>query len=117
MAYGHLSLPSNTFSSRPALAAAGVHRNRQGGIQGGSDKRKGAESIVLSGGYEDDEDHGDFILYTGHGGRDDATGTQIAHQDFTRLNKSLLTNVTSRQPVRVVRKLSATTFRYDGFTA
>jgi len=55
----------------------------------------GAESIVLSGGYEDDEDHGSFILYTGHGGRDGSTGMQIANQEFTRLNKTLLANVTS----------------------
>jgi len=30
----------------------------------------GAQSVVLSGGYEDDVDHGDWFLYTGSGGRD-----------------------------------------------
>jgi putative restriction endonuclease len=34
-------------------------------------------SIVLSGGYVDDEDLGDMIIYTGEGGRDAATGRQI----------------------------------------
>jgi putative restriction endonuclease len=32
---------------------------------------------VLSGGYVDDNDEGDVIIYTGQGGRDPATGRQI----------------------------------------
>ena len=56
------------FENRAALAKAGVHRHRQAGISGSASK--GADSIVLSGGYEDDEDHGDVIVYTGYGGRD-----------------------------------------------
>jgi putative restriction endonuclease len=113
MTYGHIAVVGDTYPDRIALAASGLHRNRQGGIQGGTDTGVGAESIVLSGGYEDDEDHGSFILYTGHGGRDGSTGMQIADQEFTRLNKTLLANVTSGQPVRVMRKV-ATGFRYDG---
>jgi putative restriction endonuclease len=42
---------------------------------------QGAESIVLSGRYEDDEDLGSTILYTGHGGRNSRTDEQIDHQD------------------------------------
>ena len=34
------------------------------------DKQKGAYSIVLSGGYVDDEDHGEVFWYTGEGGGD-----------------------------------------------
>jgi putative restriction endonuclease len=90
MTYGHIAIVGDTYPDRIALAASGLHRNRQGGIQGGTDTGVGAESIVLSGGYEDDEDHGSFILYTGHGGRDGSTGMQIADQEFTRLNKTLL---------------------------
>lgn len=30
----------------------------------------GAQSVVLSGGYEDDVDNGEWFLYTGSGGRD-----------------------------------------------
>ncbi len=37
------------------------------GISGS--ESEGADSIVLSGGYEDDEDLGDEIVYAGHGGR------------------------------------------------
>jgi SAD/SRA domain len=54
------------FENRVELADAGVHRHRQAGISGSSSQ--GADSIVLSGGYEDDEDHGDTIVYTGYGG-------------------------------------------------
>lgn len=31
---------------------------------------KGGEEMVLSGGYKDDEDQEDVIIYTGKGGRD-----------------------------------------------
>lgn len=65
------------FANRTALAAASVHRPLQGGISGGRD---GADSIVVSGGYVDDEDYGDEIIYTGQGGRDENTGRQIADQ-------------------------------------
>jgi SAD/SRA domain-containing protein/HNH endonuclease len=40
---------------------------------------EGADSIVLSGGYEDDEDLGEEIVYAGHGGRDWGGGRQVAH--------------------------------------
>ena len=66
------------FASRQELAAAGVHRPLQAGISGGA--REGADSIVLSGGYEDDQDFGDVIIYTGHGGRDQVTSQQVTDQ-------------------------------------
>lgn len=43
------------FESRSALSAAGVHRPRIAGISG--TESEGADSIVLSGGYEDDDYH------------------------------------------------------------
>jgi len=58
----------------------------QAGIVGGTGS--GAESIVLSGGYTDDEDHGDEIIYTGDGGRDPRTGRQI-RLALKRLEKEL----------------------------
>ncbi|WVZ03543.1 hypothetical protein V8G54_024349 [Vigna mungo] len=46
----------------------GAHFVPVGGIAGQSDR--GAQSVVLSGGYVDDEDHGEWFLYTGSGGKD-----------------------------------------------
>ena len=34
---------------------------------------EGADSIVVNGGCEDDDDHGDEFIYTGAGGNDPAT--------------------------------------------
>ena len=45
-----------------------MHKPLIAGISGGA--REGADSIVVSGGYEDDEDYGGVIVYTGHGGQD-----------------------------------------------
>lgn len=89
------------FPDRPALTDAGVHRPPQGGISGG--EQEGADSIVVSGGYEDEEDYGDVIIYTGHGGRDPATGKQIADQELTRGNLALAHSCVEGLPVRVIR--------------
>ena len=56
------------FASRAELAASGIHRPTQAGISGSS--TGGADSIVVSGGYEDDEDHGDYLIYGGQAGFD-----------------------------------------------
>ena len=89
------------FESRSALHEAGVHRPVRAGIAGGA--AVGAESIVLSGGYVDDKDYGDELIYTGHGGRDDQSGRQVADQSFTRQNQALVTSCLQGLPVRVVR--------------
>ena len=70
--YGHVeNVPIGaTFPDRLALAKVGVHRATQAGITGGGD---GTESIVLNAGYADDVDHGDEVIYTGHGGRNPNT--------------------------------------------
>eukprot|EP00803_Ostreobium_quekettii_P001025 evm.model.scf_226EXC.6 EVM.evm.TU.scf_226EXC.6 scf_226EXC:43512-46011(-) len=46
----------------------GAHLPHVAGIAGQSSV--GAQSVVLSGGYEDDRDEGEWFLYTGSGGRD-----------------------------------------------
>jgi len=55
--------PGTTYVDRRALRAAGIHRPPQAGIGGSG--TTGAESIVLNGGYEDDEDFWEYIVYTG----------------------------------------------------
>jgi len=54
--------PGTTYVDRRALADAGVHRPLEHGISGA--QKEGADSIVVSGGYEDDEDYGSLIVYT-----------------------------------------------------
>lgn len=90
------------FVDRNELHALNVHRPPQGGISGTG--REGADSIVVSGGYVDDEDHGDYIIYTGHGGNDPNTKRQIADQSTTAPgNAGLITSRILGLPVRVVR--------------
>jgi predicted restriction endonuclease len=106
------------FPTRAALTAAGVHRATQAGIVGTG--ARGAESIVVSGGYEDDQDDGDVIIYTGHGGRDG--GRQVSDQSFDSPgNAALLTSSLTGAPVRVSRgahrgsvHAPPSGYRYDG---
>jgi putative restriction endonuclease len=56
--------PGRLFASRRELFDAGVHRTLQAGIVGAG--ATGAESIVPSGGYADDERCGEVVIYTGH---------------------------------------------------
>jgi putative restriction endonuclease len=107
------------YPDRKTLSAAGVHRATQAGITGPA--KQGAESIVLSGGYVDDVDDGDEIIYTGHGGRDQNTGRQVSDQEFTDQNQALVTSCLNGLPVRVVRGAQhrsphspLTGYRYDG---
>ncbi|MBG0826390.1 caspase family protein [Planomonospora sp. ID67723] len=91
------------FDNRRALHDAGVHRPLQAGICGTAD-RGGAESIVVSGGYKDDEDYGDVIIYTGHGGRDPNTGEQTKDQSADDPgNAALIKSIMTGLPVRVIR--------------
>ncbi len=119
--FGHILDISEgtTFIDRAELSAAGVHRPLQAGISGSASE--GADSIVLSGGYEDDEDAGDMIVYTGHGGRDPETRQQVSDQLLTRGNQALAYSCIHGLPVRVIRGASHTSryapsmgYRYDG---
>ena len=91
--------PGTAFKNREALHDAGVHRQLQGGITGLP--AYGAESIVLSGGYEDDEDHGDWIVYTGQGGQ--LNGRHVEDQRLVAGNAALVTSMVNGLPVRVIR--------------
>jgi putative restriction endonuclease len=108
-----------SFGSRWLAHEAGVHRPPQGGICG--TKATGAESIVVSGGYKDDEDYGDVIVYTGHGGQD-GSGRQVSDQSHDDSgNAALVTSHLRGLPVRVIRGkyrgspfAPASGYRYDG---
>jgi putative restriction endonuclease len=118
--FGHISNApvGSTFSSRKALSVSGIHRPLMAGIWGGKD---GAESVVVSGGYEDDKDEGDVVTYTGQGGNDPDTGRQVKDQEWTLGNAGLARNAIEGWPVRVIRGAhSGSPFapssglRYDG---
>ena len=101
--FGEISgvIEGDTFQSRKELSKAGVHRPLQGGIDGNS--IQGTSSIVLSGGYLDDEDHGNEIIYTGHGGND-SNGRRIKDQSwYSYGNRGLLISELHGHPVRVTR--------------
>jgi hypothetical protein len=79
-----------TFQNRKALCEARVHNMTMHGIS------TDGLSIVLSGGYVDDVDDGDEVIYTGEGGRDSKSGRQIADQQLIRGNCGLNVNIRLR---------------------
>lgn len=107
------------YATRRLAHEAGVHRPLQAGICG--TKKTGAESIVVSGGYKDDEDYGSVIVYTGHGGQD-SSGNQVSNQTLDDSgNAALVTSYLEGLPVRVLRGWQsdspyapASGYRYDG---
>ena len=110
---------ASRYGTRREAHEAGVHRPLQAGISGAA--ADGADSIVASGGYEDDQDLGDTIVYTGHGGQDANTGARVADQVLERGNAALALNHARRLPVRVIRGVNAdptfspgSGYRYDG---
>jgi putative restriction endonuclease len=78
----------------------------------------------VSGGHEDDEDHGDEIVYTGHGGKDQKAGKQVHDQKLTVGNLALARSHLEGLPVRVIRGAELDSpyappqgYRYDGLYA
>lgn len=118
--YGHVDgvAIGDVFLNRKKLGEARVHGPLQAGIWGGQD---GSESIVLNGGYVDDEDRGPEVIYTGEGGNDPITNQQVADQELSRGNLGLVVACNQGFPVRVTRGPKCDSpyackdgFRYDG---
>ncbi|VDB86462.1 unnamed protein product [Peniophora sp. CBMAI 1063] len=117
------------WQTREDCSVAAIHAPWVAGIAGGP---KGAYSLALSGGYEDDVDLGEGFTYTGAGGRDLKgtkknpknlrTAPQSCDQTFeNNNNKSLRISSETKKPVRVIRgyKLHSEYapvegYRYDG---
>ena len=89
------------YENRRELHDANVHRGLMRGIGARG------ESIVLSGGYADDKDYGDEIIYTGEGGRDSSTGLQVSDQTLTGGNLALYNHYREGNPIRVSRGSNA----------
>jgi len=104
-----------TFLKRIDLSAAGIHPPPMSGIFGSPV----AQSIVISGGYEDDVDNGDEIIYTGSGGQEN--GRQVANQELKLGNSWLCKAFEKKASVRVTRGYNLFSqyapregYRYDG---
>jgi putative restriction endonuclease len=94
-----------TYNSRRDAMDSHVHTQWGRGIDARIDE-PGAGAICPSGGYVDDIDHGDWILYTGQGGRDAETGRQIEDQSLNdRDNAALVYSSQQDLPVRVLREM------------
>jgi putative restriction endonuclease len=108
-------VPGTFFRNRQELHDKNLHKGLMRGIA------PHGSSIVLSGGYVDDDDMGDVIVYTGEGGRDPNTGRQIADQQLVLGNKALAENHLHGTPIRVHRGKAhipnmprGFLYRYDG---
>ncbi|AEE82662.1 ORTHRUS-like protein [Arabidopsis thaliana] len=90
-------LVGESWENRVECRQWGVHLPHVSCIAGQEDY--GAQSVVISGGYKDDEDHGEWFLYTGRRGRHFAN----EDQEFEDLNEALRVSCEMGYPVRVVR--------------
>ena len=117
------------FYGRAEICAVGLHGHWLSGIAYIGAKEAPsyghpipmATSIIVSGGYEDDEDDGDTLVYTGQGGNDLlGNQRQTADQKWERGNQALAGSCQLGLPVRVVRAnpdkeaMYGKVFIYDG---
>lgn len=107
------------YPDRVSLYVEGVHGVTEAGIHGAAGV--GAYSVVVAGRYDDDEDFGDTILYTGAGGHSRDSSLQTKDQDWSRGNAALRMSCKAKRPVRVIRShllrskyAPGSGYRYDG---
>ncbi|XP_016512786.2 histone-lysine N-methyltransferase family member SUVH9 [Nicotiana tabacum] len=103
----------DVFFFRMELCVVGLHGQVQAGIDyvpasQSSNREPIATSVIVSGGYEDDQDGGDVIIYTGHGGQDKLS-RQCMHQKLECGNLALERSMHYGIEVRVIRG-----FKYEG---
>ncbi|XP_078427711.1 histone-lysine N-methyltransferase family member SUVH9-like [Wolffia australiana] len=115
----------DVFFFRIELCVVGLHGQVQAGIDhvaaGGSATGEPiATSVVVSGGYEDDDDRGDTLIYTGHGGRAPSQLRHSLDQKLAGGNLALERSMAYGVEVRVIRGLktmlspSGRLYVYDG---
>ncbi|KAH0460390.1 hypothetical protein IEQ34_011053 [Dendrobium chrysotoxum] len=91
------------FHYRVELSLIGLHRLFQGGIDSMKQNRMlVAVSIVASGGYEDDVDGSDVLIYSGSGGISAGGDKQPGDQKLERGNLALKNSIEAQTPVRVI---------------
>ncbi|CAM6128145.1 unnamed protein product [Calypogeia fissa] len=115
------------FCTRAELFVVGLHRQAQGGIdwieffrEDGNTTTK-AVSIVVSEVYEDNQDNGETLFYTGAGGNDlRRSKKQCENQKLKRGTEALYNSKILQNSVRVIRRhkdkrsVSGLFYSYDG---
>ncbi|XP_071718436.1 histone-lysine N-methyltransferase family member SUVH9-like [Rutidosis leptorrhynchoides] len=107
----------DVFLCRMELIVLGIHGQVQAGIDylcsnQSSNGEPIATSVIVSGGYEDNEDQGEVIVYTGHGGQDGNSRRQVVDQKLEGGNLGMERSMHYGIEVRVVRG-----FKYKGSTS
>ncbi|CAD6220184.1 unnamed protein product [Miscanthus lutarioriparius] len=102
----------DAFFFRMELCVLGLHGQVQAGIDYVTAGRSAsgepiATSIIVSGGYEDDDDHGDVLVYTGHGGRDPNLHKHCVDQKLEGGNLALERNMAYGIEIRVIRAVKS----------
>jgi len=102
----------DAFFFRMELCVLGLHGQVQAGIDYVSAGRSAsgepiATSIIVSGGYEDDDDHGDVLVYTGHGGRDPNLHKHCVDQKLEGGNLALERSMAYGIEIRVIRAVKS----------
>ncbi|KAH9607108.1 hypothetical protein KSS87_005037 [Heliosperma pusillum] len=97
------------FSYRVELAVIGLHTPLQSGIDTlKQDQLAVAISVVASGGYDNDVDNSDELIYTGQGGNPTGANKQHEDQKLERANLALKNCIDAKSPVRVIRGFKET---------
>lgn len=106
------------FRYRIELNIIGLHRQIQGGIDYVKCGQKIlATSIVASGGYTNNLDNSDVLIYTGQGGNMMHSDKKPEDQKLERGNLALKNSFDEKSPVRVIRGSESSdgrTYVYDG---
>ncbi|KAL6611200.1 hypothetical protein ACP70R_039128 [Stipagrostis hirtigluma subsp. patula] len=102
----------DAFFFRMELCVLGLHGQVQAGIDYVSAGRSAsgepiATSIIVSGGYEDDDDRGDVLVYTGHGGRDPNLHKHCVDQKLEGGNLALERSMAYGIEIRVIRAVKS----------
>ena len=105
------------FANRREMSINRIHALVQTGIW--NDGSEYAVSIVVSGGYVDDKDDMDTILYTGQGGRDPTSGRQDKRPRINQGNKGLYNSMKLNILFELIRGFQVEMgpekgYRYDG---